>query len=214
MKRKTKPLFPSKLAYINLYVLFLISCTSLSKKAPLHSQKLSLKIYWTYADPTLKTSTSFSSFVFLQEERFLRLDVFQNFIGVIGSLILNDQFMMIQTPLNKAYYTGSFDSQLFFPEFPSFPGSWLRYILRAKASDKWECEKRKEQLTHCRVDFFTVTWKYKKAQLYEIQLEDSMKRQITAKIQNISIGTFSPDIFNPSALGLVKQKNPLFFQNF
>ena len=216
MKKKTKSkgaiLFPGKLLYINLYIFILISCTSISKKAPLHSEKLSFKIRWTYFDPLQTNSKSFSSFVFLKERRFLRLDVFQNFIGVIGSLVLNDQVMIIQAPLNKEYYVGAFNSQIFFPEFPSFPSSWLIDILRAEASKAWECEKQKKRVTKCKTDFFEITWIYKRSQLYEIQLEDSMKRKITAKIQNLSMGKFSTDLFNPSLVDWTKREEPLFFQ--
>lgn len=217
MKEKNKSkgiiLALGNLLYISLSLFFLISCTSISKKVPLNSEKLSLKIEWAYSDPGQKQTKSFSSFVFLQGKQALRLDLFQNFVGVVGSLILHDQVLTIQAPLSKEYYVGTFDSQLFFPEFPSFPGLWLIDMLRAEASEDWDCEKQKKRISKCKTDFFEITWVYQKAGLYKIRLKDSMRRRITARIKSLSIGKFSEDIFEPSMASWTKKEEPLFFQS-
>ena len=217
MKRTTKQkgtiLFPVKLLFIKVCIFALVGCTSVSK-APLLSQKLSFKIHWTYLDSSQKESRSLLSFVSLQERRFLRLDVVQSFIGVVGSFILREEVLIMQVPLKKEYYQGAFDSKVFFPEFPSFPSSWLIDILRGKASKNWECEKQKERITKCKNPLFKINWIYKNSQLYRVQLEDTMKRRIIAQIQKLSIGKFSEDIFYPLLTGWTKKEEPLFFQNF
>ena len=111
MKKKTKLkriiLSPVKLLYIKICLFMLAGCVLVSK-APLNSKKLFFKIHWTYFDSSPKKPQSLTSFVFLQGQRFLKVEVFQNFIGVVARFFLKDQVFTIQTPLNKEYYRGGF----------------------------------------------------------------------------------------------------------
>ena len=209
--KQKKILFLSRLLYSSFCFVAILSCTSITK-TPLHSNNLIFKIRWDYSSPFQKKQSSFSSLVFVQGEDMLRLDILQTFVGVMGSLILNGKTMILQVPLKKQYYKGEFNSQVFFPEFPSFPSSWLRILLRGQASKNWNCQKQHKKITQCQADDFEISWKYKKSQLYEIRLKDSKQRQIKAQIQNLYSEELSSSIFEPSLKKWKRQKDPLFFQ--
>ncbi len=208
-----KPLFISRLLCVSLCFILLLDCTSISK-IHLDSKNLIFKIRWQYSSPLEKQKHSFDSLVSVQGEHLLKLDILQPLIGVIASLILNDQTMIIYTPLQKKYYKGKFDSRVFFPYFPAFPSVWLIHILRAKAPKNWNCQKQNEKLIFCKTNYFEIQWKYQKDRLYKISLKDLKQRRIEAQVQSLSSKNLSPEYFNPSLKNLKKQDDPHFFQNF
>ena len=205
--------FISKLLCSSFCFFILLSCTS-TPKTSLHSKNLSFKIQWDYSSLSTNEKSSFLSFVFIQEDRLLRLDIFQPLVGVLGSLILNSDIMILQVPMKKSYYQGEFNSKVFFPDFPSFPSSWLFALLRGQTLKSWDCQKQDKKVTRCKAGYFEIQWKYKKGQLYKIFFKDSKQRQIKAQIKNISSKEFPSRLFDPSLKNLKKQKNPLFFQKF
>lgn len=192
--------------------LFFIGCTTLSKKPALNTKNLSFNIRWQVSSPVKKLG-SFSSLIFVQGNHLLRLDILQPFVGVIGSLIVNEKDMLLLSPLKKQYYKGRFNSQVFFPKFRSFPSHWLIAILRAQPFTKWNCQKQNKRLEKCHADFVEIHWKYKNRQLSQIYIKDLAGRQIQAKIQNISSPKLSPQLFQPSLNNWKKQKTPRMFQN-
>ena len=209
---KIKLLFLSRLLGSSFCVFAILSCSSLSKKTPLHSKHLNFKIQWDYSSPLKKESRSFLSLVSVQGDQLLRLDILQPFIGVIGSFILNGQTMILQIPLKKQYYKGEFHSKVFFPNFPSLPSSWLIALLRAQAPHNWNCQKQNGKITQCDTHHFEIQWEYKQSQLYKISLKDSKQRRIQAQIKSLSSQRQSPGTFEPSLKNWQRQKEPLFFQ--
>lgn len=190
-------------------LLFVSSCVSPSK-APLHSKNLIFKIKWKYFSPLTKDSQSFNSWVFVQGDNLLKLDILQPVLGPVAYFILNYETMTLCVPLKKSYYRGKFNSKIFFYDFPSFPGSWLISVLRAKAPEGWKCQKQLQRLTHCKTQHFEIQWKYKQNQLHSIHIQDLNQRQIQAQIQNIASGEFPSDLFTPSLTNWKRQTTPNF----
>ena len=203
--------FISKLSYISLCLFALSSCISISK-TPLHSKNLIFKIRWTYFSPSTQEQNSFDSLVFVKGDHLLKLDILQPFIGVIASLTLNHKTITLQVHRQKSYYKEEFNSKIFFPDLPAFPGSWFVALLRAQAPTNWDCKKEKEKLTYCKTDDFEIHWKYKKSQLYKIQLKDSKQRQIKAQIHSLFSKELSPKLFEPPLKNLKRQKDPFLFK--
>jgi len=211
LKFLMKMLFPGRLLCISFSPLFIISCSSLSKKISLQSKNLIFKIQWEHSDPLKREHRSFWTLVSVQGNNLLRTDLLQPLIGVIGSLIVTDQRMTVLAPLHRQYYEGEFDSKVFFPDFSSFPNTWLTALLRVKALEQWDCQKQDQKLIQCQTDYFEIEWKYKKNQLNIMYIKELKQRQITARVKSLSSKKFSPTIFKPSLKNWTRQKDPLFF---
>ena len=206
-------LFPSKLLLcISFCLFFILSCSSISKKASLQSKNLIFKIQWKYSSSLKKEYSSFWSLVSIQGDNLLRMDILQPFVGVIGSLILTDQRMIVLAPLHRQYYEGEFDSKVFFSDFPSFPGTWLTAFLRGQALEHWDCKKQDQRLLQCKTNHFEIEWRYKSSRLDKIYIRDLKQRQITARIKSLSSKELSFKVFEPSLKKWTRQKDPLFFQ--
>ena len=210
--KNTRLLSLSKLLAFSLAFLGLGGCSSLSKKVSLQSPYLTFKIKWSYSSPLSEKSLSFSSLVFIEGSSLLRMDIVQPLIGSIGSFILNNEQVIIQSHLKKQYYKGEFRSQVFFPDFPSFPGSWLMALLRARKQAGWDCQADNQKLASCKTKNFEIQWEYKKSQITGFWIKDLAQRQIQARIKSLSSQPFSPRIFNPVLANRKKQADPLFFQ--
>ncbi len=190
------------------------ACLSASKKISLQSENLIFKIQWKYSSPLAGGRGSFLSIVSAQRDKKLRLDILQPFIGVIGSLILKDQKMLLLAPLRKQYYEGDFNSEMFFPHFPSFAGSELIALLRARAPENCERTEPNQNLLQCPAESLEIEWKYKRGRLNKIYIRNLKKRgQISAHIKSLSSKKkLASKIFNPSLKGWARQKDALFFQ--
>lgn len=204
-------LFTNKLLSLSFCLFALISCSSLPKPPPLHSENLIFKIKWTYSSPPNKKQ-SFDSFVFIQGDHLLRIDILRPFIGLIASLVLNHETLILQAPLKKIYYKGKFNSKSFFPDLPFFPGTWIISLLRAQAEESWNCHTENKKISYCKTDHFEIKWMYKKSRLETVQIKDLKQRQIKAQIRNFFSKENPPKMFKPSLKDLKRQKDPLFFQ--
>ena len=212
LKQKTKLLFLNKLLGISLFLFFGSGCSHLSKKISLDSQNLIFKIQWDYSSPLEQKNSSFLSLVSIQGDKKLRLDIIQALIGSVGGFILDDQNMLLLAPFQKQYYKNTFDSKLFFPDFPSFPGLWITALLRAKPPEHWKCQKLNKKLSHCQTEHFEISWEYKSQHLNKIYIKDSKQRQITAQIKGLSSHKLSDQLFDPKLENWEMQTDPLFFQ--
>ena len=208
LKQKTNGL--NKLLYISFIVCasFLLGgCLSL-KKIPLNSKNLTFKIQWK----ELKTNSSFLSIVSVKDDESLSLEILQPLIGPVARVIVNKDSMLLMSFLQKKYYRGEFNSQVFFPEFPALPKAWLFSILRAKGQAGWDCKSLGELLTDCKTPLFKIQWQYKKGQLVEIYLKDHLGRAIVAQIKSIKLGQFKKTTFKPVLKNWSQETDPLFFK--
>ena len=101
---------------------------------------------------------------------------------------------------------------MFFPDLPSFPGSWMISLLRARAEKSWNCHTENKTVSYCKTDHFEIKWMYKKSQLDTVQIKDLKQRQIKAQIRKLLSKEIPPRLFKPSLKDLKRQKDPLFFQ--
>ena len=211
-KQKATHLFLNKLLGISFLLFFGSGCFCLSKKIPMNSQNLILKIQWDYSSPLEKKKNSFLSLVSVHGDRKLRLDIIQTFIGSVGGFILNGQNMLLLAPFQKQYYKSVFDSKVFFPDFPSFSGLWIIALLRAKPPEHWKCQNLNKKLSHCQTEHFEIRWEYSPYRLENIHIRDSKQRQITAQIKSLSSYKLSDQLFDPELESWEMQTDPLFFQ--
>ena len=197
--KKTFSLFSDPSSVKKTFSLFLffllVSCKTLPARN--NSPYLSLKLSVTQDQKEV-----FYAYGYLKKEEALRLDIRKAFLGRVASLFLRDKEIVLQFPMERAYYKGSFNSQIFFPQFDSFPKEWVFHLLRNEVSKDWTC--KKSALLFCRAKGIALTWIKNKGLIHEVDLKDSKNRSLILKMEKLSYKPLKDKAFRFEPKGQVR----------
>ncbi len=180
------------------------SCHTTSKN-PFFVVDQAFVIQWSYLASQQKTRPV-TSFIYRKGEHLLRMDFVIPFRGTIGRLVLNQNKILFQMPLKKEFYEGEFHSQLFLPQFDSFPATWLFAILKAKPLKNWKCFLVSKIKTRCKIGDWTAEWIFEDSHWKEAYLVNGHQEKIKIKKMKELRKKFNKDIFSLSTKGYKKQK--------
>jgi len=173
----------------------LCACHTFSKNQDaLRDQSFVLK--WSYQSATQKVRPV-TSYVYMRGEQWLRVDFMIPIRGTIGRFVLNHDQMMVQLPLKKEFYEGTFNSQILLPEFDRLSLSSLWALLKAKPLKDWKCVSSANQQV-CQTESFVVKWVFKNSYWVTAQITSAKKDKLRLKKIRILNKSFDQSIFSLS----------------
>ena len=183
-----------KLSFNCLFLGLLTSCQTLPfKKNPNY-----LSLEFSVKSSFQNKETGFSAYASIKKAEALRIDIMRPFIGSIAHLFINNEKMVLQFPSRKEYYKGTFNSQIFLPQFNPIPSQWIFSILKNEIPIQWNCTK--SLLPRCQAgdqNKIQVTWLKRTGRIHEIELKDSKKRYLILRIKRMSYKPLGDKVFEP-----------------
>ena len=183
-------------------VLALTACQTISKEQILSTDR-SFIVQWSYRSAKQKTYPV-TSHIYIRGDYLLRMDFSIPFRGTIAQFLLNKDKILIRLPLKKEFYEGAFKSQIFLPQFDSFPSEWLFALLKAAPLKTWDCSDS-EIKKRCRANDFVVEWIFKNSEWKEIYLISPSQEKIKIKKLKVLRKKLNKDIFDLSTESYKRQ---------
>lgn len=169
-----------------------------------------LKMKWKYQSAQGQRET-FTSYVFVQNRDFVRVDVWIPFQGVALNVVVHKDQMLVRSPVKKTYYKGAFDSQVLAPHLEKFSVQDLVALLRGQDLASWNCTALKKNKRQCQANRMSLKWIFKKNQWNTVRLTHKDYGQLQGQILQV-LDYDNSKVSQP--LSLENYKKQKFFLKF